>query len=110
MRVARAGRYLRADAEVAVGGLLPAARGQLVDVLAQLLGSHPSARICDRQLAQPAARGVEPQPVDVPNHPTTASVAEPGDCVKPVHRQLAQALKVRALATGALEQEGGVGD
>lgn len=54
--------------------------------------------------------GVEPQPVYVPHNPTAGAVAEPGDRVKPVHRQLAQALKVRALAAEALEQEGGVGD
>ena len=35
---------------------------------------------------------------------------EPGDCVEPVHRQLAQALKVAAFAAEAFEQEGGVGD
>ena len=41
VRVARAGGDLRADAEVTGGGLLAAARGQLVDVLAQLLGVMP---------------------------------------------------------------------
>lgn len=50
------------------------------------------------------------RPVYVPHNPTAGAVAEPGDRVKPVHRQLAQALKVRALAAEALEQEGGVGD
>jgi hypothetical protein len=48
VRVARAGRDLRADAEVASCGLLAAARGQLVDVPAQLPGSYPGAGICDR--------------------------------------------------------------
>ena len=69
VRVAGAGGDLRADAEVAGGGLLAAARGQLVDVPAQLLGGHAGAGVCDRQLAHPAARGVEPLPVEVPHHP-----------------------------------------
>jgi len=110
VRVARAGSDLRADTEVASGGLLAAARGQLVDVLAQLLGSHPGAGICDRHLAHPAARGVEPLPVEVPHHTAASAVAERGDRVEPVDGQLAQGLKVGALAAEALEQEGGVGD
>ena len=75
VRVARAGGDLRADAEVAAGGLLAAARGQLVDVLAQLLGGHAGAGVCDRQLAHPAARGVEPLPVEVPHDPAASAVA-----------------------------------
>ena len=39
-----------------------------------------------------------------------ASVAERGDRVEPVDGQLAQALKVRAFAAEALQQEGGVRD
>ena len=46
------------------------------------------------------------------SHTTAAAsaVAERGDRVEPVDGQLAQALKVRAFAAEALEQEGGVGD
>ena len=110
VRVARAGGDLRADAEVTGGGLLAAARGQLIDVLAQLLGVHAGAGVCDRQLAYPAARGVEPLPVEVPHHAADSALAERGDRVEPVHGQLAQALKVGALAAEALEQEGGVRD
>ena len=110
VRVAGAGGHLRADAEVAAGGLLAAARGQLVDVLAQLLGGHPGAGVCDRQLAHPPAGGVEPLPVEVPHHAAASSVAECGDRVEPVDGQLTQALKVRALAAETLQQEGGVGD
>ena len=84
VRVARAGGDLRADTEVTGGGLLAAARGQLVDVLAQLLGGHAGAGVCDRQLAHPAARGLEPLPVEVPHHAAGSAVAERGDRVEPV--------------------------
>jgi hypothetical protein len=110
VRVARTGGDLRADAEVAGDGLLAAARGQLVDVPAQLLRRHAGTGICDRQLAHPAARGVETQPIEVPHHAADSAVSERGDRVEPVDGQLAQALKVGALAAEALEQEGGVGD
>ena len=103
VRVARAGGDLRADTEVSGGGLLAAARGQLVDVAAQLLMRHASAGVDHRQLAQAAARGVEPQPVHVPHDPAAGAVAERADRVEPVDGQLAQALKVRALAAEALE-------
>jgi hypothetical protein len=66
VRVAGAGGDLRANTEVAARGLLAAARGQLVDVPAQLLGGHAGAGVCDRQLAHPAARGVEPLTIKVP--------------------------------------------
>ena len=49
-------------------------------------------------------------PVHVPHDPAAGAVAKRGDCVEPVDGQLAQALKVGALAPEALEQEGGVGD
>ena len=108
--VARARGDLCSDAEVTGGGLLAAARGQLVDVPAQLLGGHAGAGVCDRQFAHPAARGVEPLPVEVPHHAADSAVSERGDRVEPVDRQLAQALKVGALAAEALEQERRVGD
>jgi hypothetical protein len=101
---------LRSDAEVTDGGLLAAARGQLVDVPAQLLGGHAGAGVCDRQLAHATGRGVEPLPVEVPHHAAGSAFSERGDRVEPVDRQLAQALKVAALTAEALEQEGGVGD
>ena len=50
-----------------------------------------------------------PQPVSVPHHAADSAVATCTDRVEPVHRQLAQALQVRALAAEALEQEGWVG-
>jgi hypothetical protein len=46
--VSRARRDLRSDAEVAVAGLLAAAGCQLVDVVTQLLGSHPGAGVDHR--------------------------------------------------------------
>ena len=52
---------------------------------------------------------VEPLPVEVPHHTADRAVAERGDRVEPVDSQLAQALKVGALATETLEQEGRVG-
>ena len=110
MRIARAGGDLRADTEVSGGGLLAAARGQLVDVLAQLLRRHAGAGVGHRQLAHRAARRVEPQPVQVRHHPADGDRVLGFDRVKPVDGQLTQALKVRALAAEALEQEGGVGD
>ena len=78
--------------------------------LAQLLRGHAGAGVCDRQFAHPAARGVEPLPVEVPHHAADRAVSERGDRVEPVDSQLAQALKVGALAAEALEQEGRVGD
>ena len=110
VRVAGAGGDLRADAEVAAGGLLAAARGQLVDVAVQLLGGHPGARVGHRQLAHAAARGVEPQPVHVPHDPAAGDRAVGIDRVEPVDRQLAQALQVGAFAAEPLEQERGVRD
>jgi hypothetical protein len=59
----------RGDAEVAAGGLLAAARGQLVDIATQLLGAHSGPGVDHRHLAHTAARGVEPQPVHVPHDP-----------------------------------------
>ena len=73
-------------------------------------GGHAGAGVGHRQLAHPAAGGVEPQPVQVPHDPAAGAVAERGDRVEPVDGQLAQALKVGAFAAEALEQEGGVGD
>ena len=83
--------------------MLAAARGQLVDVPAQLLGGHAGAGVGDRQLAHPAAGGVEPLPVDVPHDKAGAVVAERGDRVESVDGQLAQALKISAFAAEALE-------
>ena len=77
---------------------------------AQLLGGHAGAGVCDRQLAHPPAGGVEPQPVEVPHDPAAGDRALCGDRVQAVDGQLAQALKVRAFAAEAFEQEGGVGD
>jgi hypothetical protein len=108
--VARARGDLRSDAEVTGGGLLAAGRGQLVDVAPQLVGGHAGAAVCDRQFAHPAARGVEPLPVEVPHHPADSAVSERGDRVEPVDGQLAQALKVGALAAEALQQERRVRD
>ena len=110
VRVAGAGGDLRADAEVAGGGLLAAAGGQLVDVAAQLLGGHPGAGVCHRQLAHPAARGVEALPVQVPDDAAAGGTGLRGDCVEPVDGELAQALQVGAFAAEAFEQEGGVRD
>jgi hypothetical protein len=87
-----------------------AAGGQLVDVLAQLVGRHAGAGVCDRQLAHPAAGGVEPLPVEIPDDPAARVVTERGDRVKPVDSQLAPALNVDAVAAQPFEQEGGVGD
>ena len=67
-------------------------------------------RVPEEQLAHPAAGGVEPQPVEIPHHAAASAAAERRDRVEPVDGQLAQALKVGALATEALEQEGRVGD
>ncbi|HEY2437034.1 MAG TPA: hypothetical protein VGH93_07620, partial [Solirubrobacteraceae bacterium] len=82
--------------------------GGLILELAERAGAIPAGvpGVCDRQLAHPAARGVEPLPVEVLHHVADSAVAEPGDRVEPVDGQLAQALKVRALAAEALEQEG----
>ena len=110
VRVARAGGDLRADTEVTGGGLLPAARGQLVDVLAQLLRRHARAGVGHRQLAHSSSRSFESQPVHVPNDPAAGDRVLGVDRVKPVDGQLAQALKVRALGAEALEQERRVGD
>ena len=110
VRVARAGGDLRADTEVTGGGLLPAARGQLVDVLAQLLRRHARAGVGHRQLAHSSSRSFESQPVHVPNDSAAGDRVLGVDRVKPVDGQLAQALKVRALGAEALEQEGRVGD
>jgi len=101
--VAGAGGDLRADAEVADGGLLAAARGQLVDVAVQLVGGRPGARVGDRQLAHAAARGVGPQPVHVPHDPVAGDRALGVDRVEPVDRQLAQSLQVGAFAAEPLE-------
>ena len=103
VRVARAGGDLRADTEVSGGGLLAAARGQLVDVLAQLLGGHAGAGVGDRQLAHSSSRSVESQPVHVPDDPAAGDRVLGVDRVKPVDGQFAQALKVGALAAETLE-------
>ena len=84
VRVARARGDLCSDTEVTGGGLLAAARGQLVDVPAQLLRRHAGAGVCDRQLAHTAARGVEPLPVEVPHHAADSAISERGDRVEPV--------------------------
>ena len=49
-------------------------------------------------------------PVEVPHHAADSALAERGDRVDPVDGQLAQALKIGALAAEALEQERWVGD
>ena len=110
VRVARAGGDLRADTEVSGGGLLAAARGQLVDVLAQLLSRHAGAGVGDRQLAHSSSRSVESQPVHVPDDPAAGDRVLGVDRVKPVDGQFAQALKIGALAAETLEQERRVGD
>jgi hypothetical protein len=83
--------------------LLTAARGQLVDVPAQLLRRHAGAGVGHRQLAHSSSRSVESLPVEVPHDPPAGAATERGDRVEPVDGQLAEALKVRALAAEALE-------
>ena len=49
-------------------------------------------------------------PIEIPHDPTAGVCAESFDRVESVDRQLAQTLKVRALAAEAFEQERGVRD
>jgi hypothetical protein len=58
----------------------------------QLLGGHPSAGVDYRQLARPAVRRVEPQPVKVPHHAAVGTLAERRNRVKAIDSQLAKAL------------------
>ena len=90
--------------------MLPAARRQLVDVVAQLIGGHPGAGVDHRQLAHPTGGGVEALPVKIPHDPTASAIIESRDRVQAVDRQVAQTLNVGALAAEALEQERRVRD
>ena len=102
MRVAGAGGDLGSHAEVAGARLLAAAGCQLVDVVAQLLGCRSRPGVDHRQLAHTPAGRVEALPVQIPHDPPSGAVRPGGDRVESVDRQLAQSLKVRALAAEAL--------
>jgi len=110
VRVAGAGGHLRSHAKVSGQGLLATAGRQLVDVVAQLLGGHPGPGVDNRQLAHPAARVVEPCPVQIPHNPAAGVGAEGSDRVQSVDSQFAQTLKVGAFATETLQQERRVRD
>ena len=58
--------------------------------------------ITDSLRTRPAG-GVEPLPVQIPHDPAAGAIAERRDRVQPVDGQLAQTLKVGALAAEALE-------
>jgi hypothetical protein len=102
--------HLCSYAEVPGQRLLATTRRQLVDVIAQLPGAHPSPGIDHRQLPHPAVGGVKPLPVQIPHHPTAGISAQRRDRIEPVGGQLTKTLKVRALAAEALQQERGVRD
>ena len=89
----------RASADGALRDVGKADRRVRLFLIVRVLGRRLGA-----PLAHPAARSVEPQPVDVPQpYAADSAVAARGDCVEPVDGQLAQALQVGAFAAETLE-------